>query len=550
LQHPIAERLDQMIPRVFHRIWLGGSIPAEYADYGESWVKINPGWKLRTWTEEDLPQLENQWLFDASDAFAQRADIARYEIIYRFGGVYVDCGFEARRPLEELTRDLDFFAGYQGGTVVANGLFGASAQHPVLRQLIDRLPVSALARAHRSIADQTGPLVFSEAARKYCAAHTESARIFPPPFFYPYNSFEPYRSSEPFELAYAVPHWGGSWLAAQGVGTTISRRSLARQPLLSWRAAVLRSQDSAREVPARLRRGTKRLAQGVSQRLQSTGVLPRASIQAIPASDRLLLVRTSHGYPILTPADDLNITPHLVFDGSYEGNAITFLRGVVSKGGRALDVGANIGLFTIALALAVGPGGRVFAYECSPDMCALLEKNLVLNHLEGVCDLTRAAAGSSRGTSTLRFPSSAPSRGSFNVRDFPLLSDIEEVVVPVERVDDRVDELGYLDVVKIDVEGHEVDVLLGMSGLFDRRAVGILIMEFDHRHHAHDWPELERLIVDFVANQGAELYAVTSSGGLTPLALDEVLTSGLYGNLVVDFRSLRASGRPPRPAGR
>ncbi len=535
-----------MIPRVIHRIWLGGDMPAEYADYGDTWLKVNEGWELRTWTQKDLPKLENQWLFDACDSLAQRADIARYEIIYRFGGVYVDCGFEARRPLEPLLGDLEFFAGYQGGDVVANGIFGAEPQHPVLRRMIDRLPASALARARRTVADQTGPLPFSEVVHKYGAAHPGALRIFPPQFFFPYSSFELHRTSESFDLAYAVPHFGMSWHRAPGLGASIRGGSLARRPLLAGSAALLRAEDAARAVPARLRSRLKRAALEAARTLRSTGLLPRDPVPVVSLPDRLLLLRTTHGYPLLTRADDLNITPHLVLEGEYEGNAIRFLQDVVKPGDRALDVGANIGLFTVALAHAVGPAGRVFAYECSPELCVLLKRNLVLNAVGEFCDIAQSAAGMTAGTATLRFPASAPGLGSLNEREFPPLDDVVEVEVPIERIDDRVDEMGYLDFVKIDVEGHEVAVLNGMAGLFDRRAVGLLMIEVNHDHHLHDWTEFEQTIVDFVDDRGASLYAVSYAGALEPLALDEVLTNGRYGNLVIDFRPDVDDGAPRR----
>ena len=71
--------------------------------------------------------LENQALFDRATSYARKADIARYEVIRRFGGVYLDTDMECLRPIDELiTEDVSFFAGREASGFINISIFGAS----------------------------------------------------------------------------------------------------------------------------------------------------------------------------------------------------------------------------------------------------------------------------------------------------------------------------------------------------------------------------------------------------------------------------------------
>ena len=104
-----------LIPRVFHRIWLGRQpMPAEFEAFGATWLQHHPGWKMKLWTEANLPPLVNRWAFQQARTLAGRSDVARYEILFRCGGIYVDTDFECLRNLERL---IDNVASLLGRTI-------------------------------------------------------------------------------------------------------------------------------------------------------------------------------------------------------------------------------------------------------------------------------------------------------------------------------------------------------------------------------------------------------------------------------------------------
>jgi mannosyltransferase OCH1-like enzyme len=86
------------IPRTIHQIWFGPNPRPQ--QWMSTWRERHPGWSYQLWTEETLPQLANQRLFETlGSLWHGKADLARYEILHRYGGVYIDADAECVRPL-------------------------------------------------------------------------------------------------------------------------------------------------------------------------------------------------------------------------------------------------------------------------------------------------------------------------------------------------------------------------------------------------------------------------------------------------------------------
>jgi hypothetical protein len=129
------------IPRVLHQIWIGPDpFPEEYVPYRESWGRHHPGWELKLWTEENLPHpLRRPEAAERLRAPAERADVLRLELLWRFGGVYADVDIECLRPTEPLIDNADFFIGLAKPDRVNNALLGSVGGHPLLDRALDEL---------------------------------------------------------------------------------------------------------------------------------------------------------------------------------------------------------------------------------------------------------------------------------------------------------------------------------------------------------------------------------------------------------------------------
>jgi mannosyltransferase OCH1-like enzyme len=128
-----------LIPRIFHQIWVGPDpFPEDYARYQQTWLDRHPGWELRFWSEENLPgDLRRPEAAERLRAPAERANILRLEVLWRFGGVYVDTDFECLRSIEPLIDDSELFISLAKPGRVNNALMGSVAGHPVLGELLD-----------------------------------------------------------------------------------------------------------------------------------------------------------------------------------------------------------------------------------------------------------------------------------------------------------------------------------------------------------------------------------------------------------------------------
>lgn len=163
-----------------------------------------------------------------------------------------------------------------------------------------------------------------------------------------------------------------------------------------------------------------------------------------------------------------------------QGRVCSVLRACLPREGApvVLDVGANIGLATMAMA-ATAPGRtRLLAVEPSPRNLAHLRRNLAANGLERV-EVVAAAAGAEPGV--LSFHEAGYGAGSHLVSGHHLADGaMPAVEVPVETLDRVVSSRGLerLDFVKIDVEGFEPDVLAGGAGAIERFRP-VVYMEFN-----------------------------------------------------------------------
>ncbi|USQ97426.1 FkbM family methyltransferase [Caulobacter sp. RL271] len=153
------------------------------------------------------------------------------------------------------------------------------------------------------------------------------------------------------------------------------------------------------------------------------------------------------------------------------------LRRLVQPGMVVADVGANIGLLTLLMAWAAGPSGKVIAFEPEATPRANLEKMKHLNGLSWV-EVRDQAVGEKPGRLTFHVSDII---GHSSLYALPEAEEARTVEVEVVRLDD-VAPAKRMDVVKIDVEGAELDVLAGMKGLIAKNPDLAIVAEFGPEH--------------------------------------------------------------------
>jgi len=153
------------------------------------------------------------------------------------------------------------------------------------------------------------------------------------------------------------------------------------------------------------------------------------------------------------------------------------LRRLVQPGMVVADVGANIGMLTLVMAWAAGPGGRVISFEPEAVPRSNLEKMRHLNGLSWV-EVRDQAVGAQAGQLTFHVSDII---GHSSLYALPETEGSREIQVEVVRLD-AVAPAQRMDVVKIDVEGAELDVLAGMSGLIAKNKDLAIVAEFGPEH--------------------------------------------------------------------
>lgn len=115
----------------------------------------------------------------------------------------------------------------------------------------------------------------------------------------------------------------------------------------------------------------------------------------------LLLMPTTLGFPLIGFADDLQLTPSFLMDRRWDEPTTHLLERILGPGDRFLDIGANIGYFTVFGAMVVGGTGHVHAFEPNPRTVDVLHRNVRMNKVGHVCTVHDAALGDHAGTATL-----------------------------------------------------------------------------------------------------------------------------------------------------
>lgn len=194
---------------------------------------------------------------------------------------------------------------------------------------------------------------------------------------------------------------------------------------------------------------------------------PRYPSGPLYLGDHQALVSTRWGGKLVVDTRDSLLAPWLLLNGLWESHVTGWMQDVLQPGNNFVDVGANIGYFTLLGAFSVGEHGRVVAVEAHPGLAELLRRNTVINGVHGRVKVCANAAWSE--TTNLRFHqrvhySANSSVGSVGSQALADLADTEELVdVSATRVDDLVAGLDRVDVMKVDVEGAEVQAFLGME---------------------------------------------------------------------------------------
>lgn len=141
-----------MIPKIIHYCWFGGKEkPQDVLKCIESWKKYLPDYEIKEWNESNYDFTKNQYMHDAykEKKWAFVSDYARLDVVYKYGGIYLDTDVEVIKSFDSLLQE-DLFCGFESRDPIMDKLhmqyeesvafglgFGAKINHPIIKEILD-----------------------------------------------------------------------------------------------------------------------------------------------------------------------------------------------------------------------------------------------------------------------------------------------------------------------------------------------------------------------------------------------------------------------------
>jgi FkbM family methyltransferase len=254
-----------------------------------------------------------------------------------------------------------------------------------------------------------------------------------------------------------------------------------------------------------------------------------------------VLVFLETGGRLYLSADDLSLVGELVQHGMYDRPFTRFLHRELQSTDTFVDVGANVGLFTI-IGGYIAWQGRTIAYEAAPPLHRLLADNVAANWFTERVSIRPVAVGREQTRASFGFSRQLQGLGALGLDTASLAEtlpgvDVETFDVDVVPLDDDLNDHNDIALVKIDVEGGEAGVLAGMHRLFERGVVRALSLEVrcdvtSRNQGEASWDELVTEL-RWLGGLGARFSVPDDDGIDHPVDLAEVERTALYSNLVV-----------------
>jgi mannosyltransferase OCH1-like enzyme len=199
-----------MIYKKIHQIWVGPNpIPEKSIKFIEKIKELHPDYEYRLWTDKDLTEenFSNLEYINSTPIYAQKADIMRYEILYKYGGIYLDIDFEVFKELTPLLTH-DFVICNEDAHIdkyITNAFIYSIPGTQNLKNCIDNIHTCPLG-GEVNVSFATGPWYF-----RNCIS-LEGARVLPTNTVYPtHYTQKGYRPTTFSPETYAMHHWDKNW---------------------------------------------------------------------------------------------------------------------------------------------------------------------------------------------------------------------------------------------------------------------------------------------------------------------------------------------------
>ncbi len=204
-----------------------------------------------------------------------------------------------------------------------------------------------------------------------------------------------------------------------------------------------------------------------------------------------------------------------LFVGRFEEDESEFLRSIAESGMKVIDVGANVGIYTVLLGKAIRPFGHIWSFEPYQPVASYLKRNIEMNELDNVTVIEKAVAEKEGVLDFHIFSDGDDVYNSLGAAERPeeQLYAVRKIPVSVTTLDTVADETGIekIDILKIDVEGAEEWVLKGAERLIRRSPNLQIVMELYEPSVQQCGCSIKRLI-ELLGSWGFSMFEIGPGG--------------------------------------
>jgi FkbM family methyltransferase len=202
--------------------------------------------------------------------------------------------------------------------------------------------------------------------------------------------------------------------------------------------------------------------------------------------DGIVMTRLWTEHLFLTSSGDMIVTPHLLSLGMNEPHNTRILMSVTNPGDVFVDIGANVGYFTVLGAWRAYPGGQVWAFEPIPKLYRIMSDNLHNNGFSMMAERRQLGLSDRTGVAQLRIFEGYEATSTMRELSADFISVTEQqtgrqshvIDCNIVRLDDEMSDVKEINVLKIDAEGHEPSIIRGAQKILARSGNIRIVMEF------------------------------------------------------------------------
>ncbi len=208
-----------VIPRIIHAIWFSGDpMPDLYRRCLESWRKYSPDYEIKIWDRDTYRPKKclfyEQAIAHGNWSFA--SDYARADLLYRYGGVYMDLDVEMLRPIDDLLYNDAYMSFESLDRIECGSGMGAEPGHPILKEICESYENRPYFKDDGTWDTSTCPVRYTEVIEKHGLTKNGGFQFVEDITIYPFEmltckSFDTgiiYRT----EYSYTLHHHNGSWI--------------------------------------------------------------------------------------------------------------------------------------------------------------------------------------------------------------------------------------------------------------------------------------------------------------------------------------------------